>query len=171
MAQDHLLDIKSVVNKSILKFNLEKSRLLIAVSGGQDSLALIHIMNSLKKDLSLDLVVAHLNHNLRGIDSDLDSEFVVNLSNNFNERFINVKSAFGGLGIYKLEKILEFSYESFNGTTCEHVKFNKDINDKYGKLYIDQKLINSYGINKHTINGILCSNSVFFAKRFLNKIK
>ena len=108
--------------------------------------------------------------NLKKIFHDNFTAFF-NLSNNFNERFINVKSAFGGLGIYKLEKILEFSYESFNGTTCEHVKFNKDINDKYGKLYIDQKLINSYGINKHTINGILCSNSVFFAKRFLNKIK
>ena len=93
------------------------------------------------------------------------------LNKNFDKRFINVKSAFGGLGIYRLEKVLEFSYESFNGTTCEHVKFNKDIDNKYGKLYIDKNLINSYGINKHTINGILCSNSVFFAKRFLNKIK
>ncbi len=106
MAQDHLLDIKSVVNKSILKFNLEKSRLLIAVSGGQDSLALIHIMNSLKKDLSLDLVVAHLNHNLRGIDSDLDSEFVVNLSNNFNVPFV-----VGNADVKSIQEVRKLSLE------------------------------------------------------------
>jgi len=84
---------------------------------------------------------------------------------------IEVESAFGGFGIYKLNKILKFKYNSFSGQQCEHVKFNEDIYNKYGGLFIDKNLINSHGINKHTINGYLCSKSNFFAKRFISKIQ
>ena len=84
MSRDTVLDIKSVVNRSILESNLTKSRLLVAVSGGQDSLALVHVLNSLKKDLSIDLIIAHLNHNLRGTESDMDSEFVLFLMANLH---------------------------------------------------------------------------------------
>lgn len=76
-----VLDIKSIVKESISNVNLEGSRLLVAVSGGQDSLALLHVLYSLKQELSINLVVAHLNHNLRGRESELDSEFVSELSN------------------------------------------------------------------------------------------
>ena len=92
------------------------------------------------------------------------------LNKKFNQRYISVKSAFGGFGIYKLNKILEFKYNSFAGRQCEHVKLNEDIYNKYGGLYIDKNLINSYGINKHTINGYLCSKLNFLAKRFVSKI-
>ena len=88
----------------------------------------------------------------------------------FKERFIKVNSAFGGFAIYKLNKIIEFKYESNFGVNCEHVKLNEDLNLKYGNLYIDKNLINSSGINKHTINGYLSSISNFFAKRFIQKI-
>ncbi|MAX04397.1 MAG: tRNA lysidine(34) synthetase TilS [Dehalococcoidia bacterium] len=81
MKSKAFLDIKSIVNESISNVNLEGSRLLVAVSGGQDSLALLHVLYSLKKQLSINLVVAHLNHNLRGRESELDSEFVSKLSN------------------------------------------------------------------------------------------
>ena len=87
------------------------------------------------------------------------------------KRYISVESAFGGLGVYKINKILKFKYSSSNGKECEHVYFNKKINLKYGRLFIDKKLINSSGINKHTLNGFLCSYSNYFAKRFLKKIK
>ena len=92
------------------------------------------------------------------------------LNKKFKQRYINVKSAFGGFAIYKLNKILEFKYRSFSGYQCEHVKLNEDIYNKYGGLFIDRNLINSYGINKHTINGYLCSKLNFFAKRFISKI-
>lgn len=87
------------------------------------------------------------------------------------KRFIEVESAFGGLGIYKVKYILKSKYESFDGKICEHVFFNKKINKKYKHMYIDRHLTNSYGINKHTINGLLCSVSNFFAKRFLKRLK
>ena len=92
------------------------------------------------------------------------------LNKHFKERFIQVESAFGGLGIYKLDKILNCKYDSRGGAWCEHVGVNTDLNKKYGGLFIDKKLINSSGISKHSLNGILCSKFSFFAKRFLKII-
>ncbi len=50
-------------------------KIVIAVSGGIDSMVLLHLLTSLE-ELRLDPVVAHLNHSLRGDESDLDEEFV-----------------------------------------------------------------------------------------------
>ena len=84
---------------------------------------------------------------------------------------INVISAYGGMGIYKLDKVINFTYDSNNGKNCEHVEFNKKIYNKYGDcLVLDKNLTNSYGINIHTINILLCSVSNYLANRFIKKI-
>ncbi len=53
-------------------------RILLAVSGGADSTALMYAMRALKteKVLSADTVCAHINHQLRGTDAELDEDFV-----------------------------------------------------------------------------------------------
>ena len=53
---------------------------LVGVSGGPDSVALLHILFTLAPRLSLRLGVAHLNHSLRQKDSDNDAEFVASLA-------------------------------------------------------------------------------------------
>ncbi len=40
-------------------------RIVVAVSGGLDSMVLLHILKALEKELKLDLIVAHLNHMIR----------------------------------------------------------------------------------------------------------
>jgi tRNA(Ile)-lysidine synthase len=50
-----------------------------AVSGGPDSTALIHILNTLKADMDFWLVPAHLDHQLRH-ESSVDAEFVKEMS-------------------------------------------------------------------------------------------
>lgn len=52
------------------------STVLAAVSGGADSMALLHLLNGLKEELKIKIVVCHLNHNLRGRESRRDYEFV-----------------------------------------------------------------------------------------------
>ena len=54
-------------------------RILLAVSGGADSTALLHILMALKAQgrIKADLVCAHINHQLRGPASEADEQFVV----------------------------------------------------------------------------------------------
>jgi tRNA(Ile)-lysidine synthase len=54
--------------------------LVVAVSGGPDSVALLRAVVAARGDRAAGpLVVAHLNHQLRGADSDADEEFVAGL--------------------------------------------------------------------------------------------
>lgn len=50
--------------------------MLIGVSGGPDSMALLHLLNRLAPELSIRLGVAHLNHCLRGASADEDASVV-----------------------------------------------------------------------------------------------
>ena len=52
---------------------------MCAVSGGKDSVCLLHVMLSLQKELSITVKAAHLNHQLRGEESDRDEAFVRSL--------------------------------------------------------------------------------------------
>ena len=51
-------------------------RVICAVSGGADSMALLWAMHLLKDKLGISLEAAHFNHNLRGAESDRDEAFV-----------------------------------------------------------------------------------------------
>ncbi len=73
---------------------LMKSKLLLAVSGGLDSMVLLAIMQQLK----LNIGVAHCNFSLRGEESDADEEFVKHQANSlkitcFSKRFDTEKYA------------------------------------------------------------------------------
>ena len=60
-------------------------RYLIGVSGGRDSVALLHWLTNVgyKK-----LIVCHLNHQLRGRSSDADARFVQKLVERYNHEFV-----------------------------------------------------------------------------------
>jgi tRNA(Ile)-lysidine synthase len=49
---------------------------LVAVSGGVDSMVLLHVLVKLKAEFGVKLLVAHFNHQLRGRTSDADERFV-----------------------------------------------------------------------------------------------
>lgn len=59
---------------------LRDSKLLIAISGGLDSVVLTHLCHSLELDISL----AHCNFGLRGQESDADEAFVLELAENLD---------------------------------------------------------------------------------------
>jgi len=61
-------------------------RVIVAVSGGPDSAALIHILTALRYDLGIGLSIAHVNHNLRKT-SGQDERFVKNLADKLNLPF------------------------------------------------------------------------------------
>ena len=51
----------------------------VAVSGGADSVALLHSLKMLEKELGFELSACHVNHNLRGEESDGDEAYVRSL--------------------------------------------------------------------------------------------
>jgi tRNA(Ile)-lysidine synthase len=55
-------------------------RLAVAVSGGADSVALLCLLLELRAELGIVLSVAHINHKLRGKESDEDEHFVAQLA-------------------------------------------------------------------------------------------
>ncbi|MCP6726087.1 hypothetical protein NL526_28925, partial [Klebsiella pneumoniae] len=58
-----------------------ESSVLLAVSGGADSVALFHLILQLQSRLGLKKIgIAHVNHCLRGAESDRDEQFVMELS-------------------------------------------------------------------------------------------
>ncbi len=52
------------------------STVLCAVSGGADSVAMLHVLYRLRDKLNFQLAAAHYNHKLRGAESDRDERFV-----------------------------------------------------------------------------------------------
>ncbi len=53
---------------------------VVAVSGGPDSLALLHILHQLAPELGVGLHVAHLDHQIRGAESAAEAQFVARLA-------------------------------------------------------------------------------------------
>lgn len=68
--------------RAAYKYNMFQAgdKVLVAVSGGPDSVAMLYALYTLSDDLKIDLHVAHLNHGIRGDESDGDAEFVCELA-------------------------------------------------------------------------------------------
>ncbi len=70
------------VRKTITRYNMlpAGARVAVAVSGGPDSVCLLHILTRLAADYGIRLSVAHFNHKLRGEESDADERFVAGIA-------------------------------------------------------------------------------------------
>lgn len=70
------------VRKTITRYNMlpRGSRVAVAVSGGPDSVCLLHVLVELAPAFEVSLSVAHLNHQLREAESDEDERFVAEVT-------------------------------------------------------------------------------------------
>ena len=57
---------------------------VVAVSGGADSVCLLRILSELRDTLAMSLIVAHLNHGLRALEDEKETKFVVDLAGECN---------------------------------------------------------------------------------------
>jgi tRNA(Ile)-lysidine synthase len=73
------------------KFFENGDRVMLAVSGGMDSMAMCHFFDILKKTIRLDIAIIHLNHSLRGTESDKDEIFVKQYAERWNYPFFSKK--------------------------------------------------------------------------------
>ena len=101
---------------------------LVGVSGGPDSMALLRAMMDVSERLSLKLGVAHLNHCLRHQASDNDKELVVSVANKLGlpcyverKNIINEQKKTG----YSLEETARVARYRFFQTVCQNNGFDK----------------------------------------------
>jgi tRNA(Ile)-lysidine synthase len=76
------IDVTDRVARTIQHHRMTASgpRIAVAVSGGADSVFLLHALH----ELALAAAILHINHHLRGAESDADESFVRDLARHFN---------------------------------------------------------------------------------------
>lgn len=85
--------MKEKVIATIKKYELiEKGEnIVVGVSGGPDSMALLYILNDLKQDMNCNIHVAHINHGIRKKEADDDEKFVKNICLELSLPFYSIK--------------------------------------------------------------------------------
>jgi len=74
--------LESKVIDFIQRYSLipDEEVVVVGVSGGADSVCLLHVLAKWRKERGIKLHMAHLNHQLRGVESEADAEYVSNLA-------------------------------------------------------------------------------------------
>src|SRR5699024_12582928 len=88
---------------------IDHATVLVAVSGGPDSMALLHFMLSLRSEWNLRLIALSVDHQLRGTESLEDLRFVESICNQWNITFIG-KSV--DVPVYQLKQQLRTQVEA-----------------------------------------------------------
>ena len=104
--------MKKKVEQKVIKFidthGLigEGDKVLIALSGGPDSVFALHFFNKFKKRFKIEIAAVHLNHKLRGKEADKDEKFCKDLCDKLNVEFVSTH-----VDVNKLKKVSRKSIE------------------------------------------------------------
>ncbi len=125
-----MIEFTNKINELISEYNMleNTNKIFVALSGGADSMALLHFMIQYCKDNHKDIEVnaVHINHHIRGAESDRDENFVKEYCSNNNIKLF-VKS-FDVISIAKERKIgleecgRELRYEYINSLCDDKTK-------------------------------------------------
>ncbi|MDX9945857.1 MAG: tRNA lysidine(34) synthetase TilS [Bacteroidales bacterium] len=145
-------------------------RILLAVSGGIDSMVMLHLFSRMRADA----VIAHCNFRLRGAESDMDEELVRVYAGKDNIPFHSVsfdtRKFAGGKGISIQMAARDLRYEWFEQLRiqqgCSHIAVAHNLNDNIETLLIN--LTRGTGLTglagmKPSANGII--RPLLFATR------
>lgn len=109
---------------------VDGDKVLVACSGGPDSLALLDVLLKLQHKLGISIQVAHVNHLLRGDAAERDAQFVKDFCRNFNVPChigcfdVQSLAKTHGRGFEEEARIIRYEY--FNMLLIKH-KLNKII--------------------------------------------
>ncbi|CCQ97326.1 tRNA(Ile)-lysidine synthase [[Clostridium] ultunense Esp] len=78
--------MKDKVLRTIEEYDLieENDNIVIGLSGGPDSMALLYVLLDLRKEIDFNIIIAHVNHGVRGEEALADEWFVENLAKELN---------------------------------------------------------------------------------------
>lgn len=113
-----------IVTKSGIKY---KDSVVIGVSGGSDSMGLLYLLNEIKKEMDLTLIVAHVNHNVRK-ESEKEKKFLKKWCDN------------NGI-IFEYMKIQEYNDDNFHNE-ARTIRYN--FFDKICKQYNSKFLLTAH---------------------------
>lgn len=85
--------MENKVYNTIRKYNLieEDDNIVLGLSGGPDSMALLYSLIAIKKNLEFNLLIAHVNHGVRGEDAIKDEKFVRGISDNLDLPYFSTR--------------------------------------------------------------------------------
>ena len=96
-------------------------RLLVAVSGGADSIGLLALLCQLRRGLGLELVAGHVNHRLRGAESDADERCAALAAEQLGVPFVRCALGRGlGRGGNLEERARELRYRALQRLAAQH---------------------------------------------------
>jgi len=104
------------VRETIIRYGMTDpgDLLVVAVSGGPDSVCLLDILNQLSDDLEVRLVVAHFNHGLRQAEDEHETRLVRKLAESMDLPFETEKTSLLGEGSASMEeRARDARYEFF----------------------------------------------------------
>lgn len=106
----------------------------VGLSGGADSVALLHILATNKDKLHIKkLIAVHVHHGIRGDEADRDAEFSKKLCENLGVEFvlfnINVPAEAEKTGESLEECARRLRYECFEKVECEKLATAHNLND------------------------------------------
>lgn len=86
--------MKERVKHTISKYELiEKGdKIVVGVSGGHDSMTLLYVLKSLRKEMEFTIYAVHINHGIRGIEADGDEQYVRDICKKLNIPFYSHKA-------------------------------------------------------------------------------
>ena len=69
--------MRKKARNTIEKFHMfpRQAHIVVGLSGGADSVALLHVLSSLKEEFQWEITAVHIHHGLRGEDADKDAAF------------------------------------------------------------------------------------------------
>jgi tRNA(Ile)-lysidine synthase len=121
------------MNKEVIKIIKEyvpkSSFVVLAFSGGPDSVYLLHILLAAQKEHDFNIVLAHFNHKLRGGKSDLDENFSRNTAKKHDIKFEK-----GSADIKKISEKNKLTIEE--AARKKRYEFLRRIKNKYNARFI-----------------------------------
>lgn len=116
--------MKDVYDYLLKDLNLkDNNSIIVGVSGGPDSMALLNLFLELRKEIDLNIVCAHVNHNVR--KESIEEE-------KFLKDFCNINNI-----IFEVMKIDNYGDDNFqNEARSKRYEFFKSLVEKYNSKYL-----------------------------------
>ncbi|MGB8321281.1 MAG: tRNA lysidine(34) synthetase TilS, partial [Ignavibacteriaceae bacterium] len=122
------------IEQKVIRFIDEKKlidkndRILIALSGGPDSVFLLHFLNKYRRRFKIELGALHVNHRLRGNNADEDEKFCKQICRELGTEYFSVKKnvkSFASRRKISLEEAGRKIRYSVLESTAKQNKYNK----------------------------------------------